>query len=275
MRYKISHLLCFLFLVKISFAQEKTGLAGLIHAEKAFAALAFETNTRQGFLEFLDSTGVVFNEGKAQNGLQVWTANPVSKSKLLWHPVFAGIAASGDLGFTTGPWIFRRSAENDTVLASGFYTTIWHLTKDRKWKFLADMGIQCEEGLYKINEVKEWAGRDTKNNKNDNVLSVEKNFISSYDTKGNAAFSEVIDQDSWFNVDGSTPFKNGAEISSKALSIIPGALKFIPVKGEMASSADFGYVYGFVRHNGKDGNYLRVWKNTGNGFKILLQVLSW
>lgn len=256
-----------------SFSQNK--IDDLVNKELLFAKTAVEQNTKSAFLNFLDSAGVVFNQGKIQNGLEVWTARSVSKNKLLWHPVFAGIAASGDLGFTTGPWVLKSSVDNDTILASGFYTTIWHLTEKGEWKFLADLGITCDPDLYINNEIKKWTGNKASQNKANDIMAIEKNFITAYEQKGIDAFKYLVDEDSWFNMNGSLPFNKKEKMISKALPAIPAGLKFIPVKGEMSSTNDLGYVYGLVQYNGKGENYLRIWKNTKDGYKILVQVLKW
>ncbi len=265
----------FLFLLTSLPVFSQNKIDDLVNAELLFAKTAVDQNTKAAFLNYLDTAGDVFNEGKIQNGIEVWTARSVAKNKLLWHPVFAGIAASGDLGFTTGPWVLKSSVDNDTILASGFYTTIWHLTKESEWKVLADLGITCDPDLYKNTEIKKWTSDKAYQNKRNDIMVIEKNFITEYKQKGTDAFTNLIDDESWFNLNGSLPFNGEDEIISKGIPAIPADLKFIPVKGEMSSTNDLGYVYGIVINNRNVENYLRIWKNTKDGYKILMQVLKW
>jgi len=262
----------FIFLLPSAFSQNK--IDELVGAELQFAKTALDQNTKLAFLNFLDSSGVVFNQGKIMNGIELWnTRQAAPKNKLYWHPIYAGIAASGDLGFTTGPWIFKTT-DSDSILASGFFATIWHVTKDGKWKFLADMGISCGPQLYNNNEVKKWTGTKIAD-ENSNLSGAETIFIAQYEKKGVKAFKKYVDDGSWFNLGGSLPFKTKKEILP-ALKKIPPGLKFTPVSSGIASSNDLMYVYGYVEHDNKKENYMRVWRRGKDGNKrILLQVLNW
>jgi hypothetical protein len=59
---------------------------------------------------------------------------------LSWEPEFADIAAAGDLGYTTGPWEVRRTAQ-DSPSAFGHYVTLWRKQADGVWKAELDNGI--------------------------------------------------------------------------------------------------------------------------------------
>src|SRR6185295_1353872 len=54
----------------------------------------------------LSDDAVVFEQGPV-SGKKKWEERPTDDSKLDWDPEFADIAASGDLGYTTGPWEYR------------------------------------------------------------------------------------------------------------------------------------------------------------------------
>ena len=60
---------------------------------------------------------------------------------LTWAPVGAGIAGSGDLGYTYGTYEFHsKDKEGKPVVSHGKYTTIWKKQKDGNWKVALDMG---------------------------------------------------------------------------------------------------------------------------------------
>jgi len=97
-------------------ASAQKGIDGVINAEKKFAAYAIEHNTKEAFLQFLDSAdALVFNEGKTNNAYTTWTAAKANTNKLIWEPAFAGVSKSGDFGFTTGPWQFKHSMQGCIV----------------------------------------------------------------------------------------------------------------------------------------------------------------
>ncbi len=59
---------------------------------------------------------------------------------LTWEPSRAEIAASGDLGWTTGTWESRT--EVDAPPASrGRYVSIWRRQPDGSWKVVMDLGV--------------------------------------------------------------------------------------------------------------------------------------
>src|SRR5262245_17714124 len=100
----------------------------LINAERSFAAYSVANGTKDAFLKFLDSNGIIFEKGKAVNGIEAWTKRDKGPGILYWWPQVAEIAGSNDFGYTTGPWTFRQSA-TDTVIARGQYSTVWHKNK--------------------------------------------------------------------------------------------------------------------------------------------------
>ena len=93
----------------------QNNLVSLIRAEKDFAAYSVSHNTKAAFLKYLDSTGVVFENGNPVNGIEAWNKKEVRQGILNWHPQFAEISASGNLGYTTGPWTFQPKTITDSV----------------------------------------------------------------------------------------------------------------------------------------------------------------
>ena len=60
---------------------------------------------------------------------------------LLWTPVKAEVARSGELGWTWGKYVVvvRKDDETETKLY-GKYLNIWRKQTDGKWKVIVDMG---------------------------------------------------------------------------------------------------------------------------------------
>ena len=60
---------------------------------------------------------------------------------LTWTPVYADIAASGDLGYTYGTFEFRSKDKDGKVTVEyGKYVSIWRKQNDGSWKVVMDMG---------------------------------------------------------------------------------------------------------------------------------------
>ena len=116
-------------------------LKQLIAAENSFAALAEHTSFRNGFLQNLDSMGVVFNGAAPVNGVSFYTAQPDNNDLLFkWYPAFAAITPGGDAGFTTGPYLLISNKNKDTLFSGKFFS-IWRKNKDGVFKVLLDGGV--------------------------------------------------------------------------------------------------------------------------------------
>jgi ketosteroid isomerase-like protein len=60
---------------------------------------------------------------------------------LTWEPRRSDIAASGDLGWTTGSYVSRGvGADGQPREAQGRYVTIWRKLPDGAWKVVMDLG---------------------------------------------------------------------------------------------------------------------------------------
>ena len=57
---------------------------GLIKAERDFAAYSVANGTKEAFLKFLDSAGVIFDNGKAVNGIEAWSKREKRPGVLNW-----------------------------------------------------------------------------------------------------------------------------------------------------------------------------------------------
>lgn len=127
----------------------------LVTAEQTFAADASVRGARAAFLEALADDGVVFAPGPT-SGKAVWTARPDDKNRLEWAPAVAEVAASGDLGYTSGPWRFIATGA-DKASAFGHYLTVWKKQADGHWKVLVDHGVNHAESPFPLKVVRRGA----------------------------------------------------------------------------------------------------------------------
>jgi ketosteroid isomerase-like protein len=118
----------------------------LIAAERAFAADAAVRGTREAFLAALADDGLVFAPGPT-SGKRNWEARKADGGKLEWAPELAEISASGDLGYTSGPWRFTPAGA-DKPAAFGHYLSVWRKGADGHWALLVDHGIGHAEAVF-------------------------------------------------------------------------------------------------------------------------------
>ncbi len=124
-------------------AGEPADPAPVVAAERAFAARAAEVGVTPSFLEFMADDALVFAPGpvnaKAFYGARKPAKTPKEGGTLLaWWPNFAGVARSGDLGFTTGP------ATINGAKPGLFYFTVWKKQPDGGWKWIYDGGVDAD-----------------------------------------------------------------------------------------------------------------------------------
>ncbi len=256
------------------FAQKS--IDGLIKAEKDFAAYSVDNSTKEAFLKFLDSAGLVFDNGKAVNGIESWNKKEKRKGVLDWHPQIAEIANSNDFGYTTGPWTFRSSAD-DTVAARGQYTTVWHIDKEGEWKFLVDLGVSNTPvniaGEVRKIEIEKRSHGSSSIAHVSPVVTAENDFLKLYNKNNSKAYKKYLSTESTLNRNGYTPATGAAE--QQAVIHSTPSIQYTMDGWGISPEQDMGFVYGSTNINGKTENYLRIWRSEKDGWKIAVEVLRY
>lgn len=110
--------------------------APVVAAERAFAARAAEVGWVPAFREFAAADGLMPGpEGYVSAPEQLERTPDDGNRTLAWWPAYAGIARSGDMGFTAGPASF-----DDVRTPRIYYFTIWRRQADGSWKWIYDGG---------------------------------------------------------------------------------------------------------------------------------------
>lgn len=109
----------------------------LAAAERAFAADAQVVGVRDAFVKHLADDAWLLRPQPVR--AKAWfDAHPGGPGVLEWGPEYAEIAASGDFGYTFGPWN-SRSPKGDK--AAGHFFSVWKRGADGVWKNVVDHGI--------------------------------------------------------------------------------------------------------------------------------------
>jgi ketosteroid isomerase-like protein len=74
-------------------------------------------------------------------GRETIRKNPAPPIELNWRPAFVYAAASGEIGYSTGPW--RITSKNDPSAPPKFgqFVSVWKRQADGVWKVFIDFGI--------------------------------------------------------------------------------------------------------------------------------------
>lgn len=266
-------LIAFPFLLLVFQLKAQKNITGLVNAEKSFAAYSVTDGTKNAFLKFIDSNGIVFDQGKAANGIEVWKKRQDRPFVLDWAPNFAEIANSNDFGYTTGPWTLHPK-DSDSITARGRFTTVWHIDGNGEWKFLVDLGVGNSPQLMQsaLNEVKTKKVSGTAST--NELLKAEQDFIKSYKADKENAYKLYLSKQSILNRNGLQPAmekKSQAEI----IKVTPQDIGYSVEGSAIAPTGDLAYIYGNTLNNNKSENYLRIWRKEKEGWKIAVEVLRY
>jgi ketosteroid isomerase-like protein len=118
--------------------------AAIRDADSLFADLSYRRGMAVAFSETVAPDGAVFTDPALVVGPRaIADAYRIigSGTSLSWHPVYAGVAGSADLGYTVGEYISTgRGPSGAAVQRFGKYLTIWRRQPDGAWKFMIDGG---------------------------------------------------------------------------------------------------------------------------------------
>lgn len=272
------------------FVQAQTPLQDMVKTEQAFSKMAEEKTAREAFMAFIADDGLLFRPG-AVNGKKWMIEHPVPPSDknplLAWQPNFAGMSASGDMGFTTGPWESKPDRSNPHPSAYGHFVTVWKKQADGSWKWVVDLGISHPKsgGLQTL-----WHPTDkTTYTKpaNVDVASATKDLLERDRIMSEASLNEGLSKAFIANASpevrlyraGQLPYQ-GRDGSVLVLARIQAQFKSIPIGGDVALAGDLGYTHGayeLADANQKvieRGSYVRIWKKQDGRWQIVLDVTN-
>src|SRR5678815_4699913 len=268
---KFLSLIAIIFSASAGFAQRS--MDSMVEAEKKFANTSLVASTKEAFVKFIDTAGVVFDKGSPVNGFELYTKSERRPGILTWEPEFAEISSSNDFGYTTGPWKYYANTLKDDPLAKGHFITVWHLNNNGEWKFLIDFGINynLERKDMPLKKVKP-AKIALKKNSQQSLKEAEEKFIQAYKTQGKQAYSSFLSSNSRLNYKGYLPALNSAE-RKVLIDSLPADINYTVIGSGVSPNNDLGYVYGTASINDKQDGYLRIWRREKDGWQIAVEVL--
>ena len=128
-----------------SSATPSSGADTLLQLEADFMKAAAERGS-QGYMSYYaeDASELPNGEDAIQGKENIAKTMGFLDDKnnhLTWTPVHADMAASGDLGYTYGTFVFRSMGKDGKpTVEYGKYVSIWKKQKDGSWKVVMDMG---------------------------------------------------------------------------------------------------------------------------------------
>lgn len=260
----------------------------VVASERAFAKLAGEKGIPYAFHQYIADDGIMFTpdpvKAKAQLAQDAAKPLPEGAPVLRWWPVHADVARSGDLGWTTGPWVMTRGDQN----RYGHFVTVWKKQPDGNWRWLIDYGISTQERSPLGPETPVTPLRAGKTRvapaaadqaKHRDSLFAADRALAEATAKGNlkAAYLARLADDARFLRVGPQPFVGKAAYTA-ALDSQPATMTTNRLGGEVSGAGDLGFTYGSAEWPGEGGKtekgyYLRVWNQEAGTWKLVLDEL--
>jgi ketosteroid isomerase-like protein len=289
-------------LAALTGAQARDTLLTLVDAERAFAQMSVRTSQRDAFLEYFADDGVWFAPGPA-NTKEALRKRPPSAAAarrvLDWDPVTGDVAASGDLGYTTGPWIASEpasGAEPAKKLGTGWFFSVWRWNRESGWKVLADFGVDAQHArilrgqAFGRAEVRGVVPLEQSSGRRDpkaaGVMAAMSNELRAAD----AEFARRVTRAGWADAlrasatDDVRMYRNGHEPASgrdASATLLPAGsrpLTWQPSFALASSAGDLGVTYGAyvdgVAPASVRGYYLHVWKRLPAGWKLAVEIAN-
>ncbi|HEX8683847.1 MAG TPA: nuclear transport factor 2 family protein [Ardenticatenaceae bacterium] len=270
-----------------------TPLESLVAAERAFADASRAMGTHAAFLAFLGDDAVLFRP-LAVPGRQWMLDHPpppeATGGLLSWYPIYADISRARDLGYTTGPWEFRRAPSDAEPLGTGHYVSAWKRQPDGVWKVWLDVGISCPppETPHPQWEATPEEGAPSSESNDEFDVGAERNHLLEADRAFAAASAQdTVDAYRAYLADDARLYRmthpplTGREAREAFLSGQAAHLTWEPTETEVARSGDLGITYGVAQLYGEGAPpetqaYARFWRRLPNDgtWKVVLDITN-
>jgi ketosteroid isomerase-like protein len=248
----------------------------LVDTERAFARAATEKGIRDSFLEYFADDAVAFSPAPiaAKDRLRGRPSRPFSEYELRWEPRTGDIAASGELGWLTGPSTFIDHTTPGAQPQHGNYLSVWRRQPDGTWRVFIDIGseppqpVPFEPGFRRFPFPTRYAGEESQTASAAALLRADKALNAQIAAAGSAkAYEEVTTSASRLHRSGFMPPIGTAAIRSWMAENAP-AMTASTGAADAARSGDLGYSYGTYDVKAaqpQHGAYVRVWQRDAAG----------
>jgi ketosteroid isomerase-like protein len=253
-------------------------LQELVDTERAFARSAVQKGIRDSFLEYFadDAISIAPAPKPAKPEIQSRPSRPFSELELTWEPRTGDVAASGDLGWLTGPSTFIDHTASAPQPRYGNYLSIWRREPAGQWRVLIDIGCQVPEpasfapGFVALALEHRWSGRSGDASAASSSLTAADRSLNTALAGGRTAeaYAAVLADTSRLHRPG-VALHTGRDAIVSWLEQQPHRTTTAhSTAAHTAAAGDLGYGYGLYEIDttpAQRGAYLRVWARDAGG----------
>ncbi|MES1202429.1 MAG: DUF4440 domain-containing protein [Pseudomonadota bacterium] len=263
-----------LVLAGTAFAAEQAATtAPIIAAERAFAADAGARGWVPAFQASVAPDAVELDPDPVDAAAKLAATPDDHFTGLDWRPAFAGIARSGDLGFTTGPYFVRG---HDGV--RGHYFTVWRKQSDGAWKWIFDGGVAVMDASPIAREASPQLlgiadrGAGSQEGAIEQVRLIE--GLQSANPTAHVQWETWLAANAHVDRAGAPPAVGAAAVAAFRGD---GNVAFSFQRAEASIAGDlvftFGEAHWRTENAGKRGYYARIWQCQRDGWRLVFDEI--
>lgn len=247
----------------------------LAAAESDFAAQSLREDMRSAFLAHFAADGMMPRGGWV-NAREFLTPRPAPAIVLDWRPVYTEVAASGDMGLSTGPSKITSKAD-PSQFGYGQFVSIWKRQAGGPWRVAVDLGISHEQPVFWDQPLVTVAAASPPAAPGDTIEAAERRFADDAKAHGPRAAYVKHGSSSLRLYRGSVAPMVGKEAALAWPGLAGEERVWMVEKSEAARSNDFGYArgsYAATAGGRVAGWYLRAWHREAGAWRIAMDVTN-
>ena len=260
-------------------------LALMIETERAFAARALVIGWKQAFLEYFADDAIGFEKGQAGLAKEQIRGrpDPPPDFRLIWEPRYGDAAASGELGYLTGPVQSILPTRNNGRPGHSLYTSVWKRQRDGTFKVVLDVGTDTPRAVtFAAGFTRAASANRFSGDYDDNTppLAAADGVLNSALRTGQAAaYRGRLAPGVRFHRRNRMPVVGDRDVT-RWLASQPAYAAADARFSEAARSGDLGYTLGTYALGPRQkpselGFYARIWVRERNGqWKIAMDILQ-
>lgn len=249
---------------RLTLDARQSALRDLVAAERAFVRYADSASAPPAFVWALREDAITLTGDGVKPMRPIYAARQRNSALLSWAPSFVDVAADGELGVTSGPWEWRP-ARDSAVQARGQFLTIWRKGPER-WQVALDLGIGGDSTADLGEPVAVMPAGEAGRARLSDLTDLERHRIV-----GNGWVHALRA----LSAPGVRVLRENSARGSGPQAIDGAAsVRFQSLGGTIATSGDLGATWGTWKDGAKKGSYVRIWKRTGDGWRVVIDRLG-
>ena len=280
-RVPTATLILFLAATAAPFLSSADHMDSLVEAEREFARTARVKGWRNAFIEFFADDAIAFAPAPepAKPRLRKGPARSFAEEELTWEPRVGDVAASGDLGWLTGPSVTIAHHARQPA-TDGNYVSIWKKQPDGRWRVFIDLGMKTpgpapfEPGFTRMQMSSRSSGKGSAGEGKTTLIEQDNALNAAIAAEGpSVAYARHVAPGARLHRAGTGTMPAVGEAAIiQWFATHPSSIAATTTTGDVSAAGDLGYTYGsYTINDAAPGSYVRIWARDGSG-RWLLQV---